>query len=48
LGVAAGTGAEHFIYDYDYDIQRLEAEIRSNPDEVLYVTNLALHVGMRG
>jgi hypothetical protein len=48
LGVAAGTGAEHFIYDYDYDIQRLEAEIRNSADEVLYATNLALHVGMRG
>jgi hypothetical protein len=48
LGVAAGTGAEHFIYDYDYDIRRLEAEIRSSTDEVLYATNLALHVGMRG
>jgi hypothetical protein len=47
LGVAAGTGAEHFIYNYDYDMQRLDAEIRSSGDEVLYVTNLALHVAMR-
>ena len=46
LGVAAGTGSEHFIYDYDYDMQRLEAEIRSNTDEVLYVINSALHVAM--
>jgi hypothetical protein len=48
LGVAAGTGAEHYIYDYDYDIKRLEAEIRNSGDEVLCVTNPALHVGMRG
>jgi hypothetical protein len=46
LGVAAGTGSEHFIYDYDYDMQRLEAEIRSSTDEVLYVINSALHVAM--
>jgi len=47
LGVAAATGLEHFIYDYDYDMLRLEAEIRSSSEEVLYVTNSALHVGMR-
>ncbi|MGH6838085.1 MAG: P-loop ATPase, Sll1717 family [Methylocella sp.] len=46
LGVAAGTGSEHFIYDYDYDMQRLEAEIRNSTDEVLYVVNAALHVAM--
>ncbi len=47
LGVGLATGAEHFIYDYDYDMQRLEAEIRSSPEEVLYVINSALHVAMR-
>lgn len=47
LGVALGTGAEHFIYDYDYDMQRLEAEIRNFSEEVLYVTNSALHVALR-
>lgn len=48
LGVAAGTGSEHFIYDYDYDMQRLEAEIRNSKDEVLYMINQALHVAMVG
>jgi hypothetical protein len=47
LGVASGTGAEHFIYDYDYDMKRLDAEIRNNPDEVLYSANAALHVAMQ-
>ena len=48
LGVASATGSEHFIYDYDYDMQQLEAEIRNNTDEVLYVVNSALHIAMRG
>jgi hypothetical protein len=48
LGVAANTGGEHFIYDYDYDMQRLEADIRNSADEVLYVINSALYVAMRG
>ena len=46
LGVAADTNSEHFIYDYDYDMQQLEAEIRSSTDEVVYVINPALHVAM--
>jgi hypothetical protein len=47
LGVANSTGSEHYIYDYDYDMQRLDAEIRSSPDEVLFVANPALHVALR-
>jgi len=46
IGVAAGDGSEHFIYDYDYDMRRLEAEIRGDPNEFLYATNSALHVAL--
>jgi hypothetical protein len=47
VGVANSTGSEHYIYDYDYDIQRLDAEIRNSPDEVLFIANPALHVALR-
>jgi hypothetical protein len=48
LGVAHDGGEEHFIYDFDYDMRRLEAEIRTSSDEMLYVTNSAFHVALRG
>ena len=47
LGLVTVNGAERFIYDYDYDFQRLQAEIQGDPNDVLYVTNDALHVGLR-
>jgi hypothetical protein len=47
IGIALGGGNENFIYDYDYDMKRLEAEIRNNLDEPLYVINPALRVGLK-
>jgi hypothetical protein len=47
LGVALENGEEHFIYDYDYDMKRLQAEIRLSGRDTLYVTNAALHVALR-
>lgn len=47
LGIAVRTGAEHFIYDYDYDMRRLEAEMRLGGDELLFVVNSGLHVAMK-
>ena len=47
IGIALSGGVEKFIYDYDYDMKRLEAEIRNNLDEPLYVINPALRVGLK-
>jgi hypothetical protein len=47
LGVITSVGAERFIYDYDYDFQRLKAEIQEDPADVLFIANAALHVGLR-
>ena len=46
FGVAIGTGDSRFIYDYDYDFRRLDAEIRNAGGDVLYVINSGLHVAM--
>jgi len=46
LGIANATDNYLFIYDYDYDMKRLEAEIRNSGDEALYVVNAGLHVGL--
>ena len=46
LGVGSKEGHERFIYDYDYDVKRLEAEIRLQRGEVLYIVNPALHVAL--
>src|SRR5438105_1598366 len=35
LGIASNRSG-HFIYDYGYDMKRLEAEIKTATDEVLY------------
>ncbi len=48
VGVVSPNGSEHFIYDYDYDIQRLDAEIRNGGSDILYVANPALHVALVG
>jgi hypothetical protein len=48
LGVATGEGGAHFIYDYDYDLRRLDAEIKTYSEEPLYVVNSAFHVALRG
>lgn len=47
LGVVDDDNAGRFIYDFEYRMKRLEAEIRRLGDEVLYVVNPAFHVGLR-
>jgi hypothetical protein len=47
LGVITENGAEKYIYDFEYLMDRLEAEILSQKDEPLYVTNAALHVALK-
>jgi hypothetical protein len=48
FGIAARDGTPRFIYDYEYNMKRLEAEILNTQDEMLYVVNAALHVGLTG
>jgi hypothetical protein len=46
LGIVIKDAREKFIYDYEYNIRRLEAELRLMKDEALYVVNPALHVAL--
>lgn len=47
LGVVSNGGKQQFIYDYEYRMKRLEAEIRVLGEDVLYVVNPAFHVALR-
>lgn len=45
LGIADDTG-DSYIYDYDYNIKRLNAELaQSDPDNVLYAINPVIRCG---
>jgi hypothetical protein len=46
LGIGSKNGDERFIYDYDYDMKRLEAEVRNLGEDVLFIVNAALHVAL--
>ncbi|GJE42978.1 P-loop ATPase, Sll1717 family [Methylobacterium soli] len=46
LGIINRTNSERYIYDFDYNMKRLEAEIRTISGEILYVTNPALQVAL--
>jgi len=48
LGIVTKDGRERFIYDYEYNLKRLEAEVRTTGTDILYVTNAALHVALSG
>ena len=47
LGVVNENNAECYIYDFEYNMPRLEAEILIQRDEPLYVFNPALHVALK-
>jgi hypothetical protein len=47
LGVVNANNVECFIYDFDYNLKRLEAEITTQNEEPLYVFNPALHVALK-
>ncbi len=47
LGIAVDDQNKRYIYDFDYDMRRLSAEIATRASDVLYVANPALHVGLR-
>lgn len=46
IGIRAKDGQDKFIYDYEYNIKRLDAESRLLGDSARYVTNAALHVAL--
>lgn len=46
LGVVTKQGRELFIYDFEYNMKRLNAEIRGDRDEMLYVVNSGLYVAL--
>jgi hypothetical protein len=48
VGIRNGGGVDRFIYDYEYNMKRLEAEARLLGPEGKYVTNAALHVALSG
>jgi hypothetical protein len=41
IGITS-AGSEKYIYDYDYNMKRLEAEIRNPEEEMLYAINTAM------
>lgn len=48
LGIRSKDGSERFIYDFEYNMKRLNAEARMLGQGALYVTNAALHVALAG
>ncbi len=47
LGVVNINSVECFIYDFDYNMSRLQAEAETQAEEPLYVFNAALHVALK-
>lgn len=47
LGVVNPSGEHKFIYDYQYDAKRLDAEIRRSGADVRFSVNPAFHVALR-
>jgi len=47
LGVINQNNVECYIYDFNYDVNRLVAEAVMQNDEPLYVFNPALHVALK-
>ncbi len=46
IGVLTVAGNERYIYDYNYSMKRLEAEVRSYGEKARFVANDAIHVGL--
>lgn len=47
IGIVNKDGLDRFIYDYEYNMKRLEAETKQLGAGANYVTNAALHVALR-
>jgi len=46
IGIITKDGLERYIYDFEYNARRLEAEARSLGADAQYATNPALHVAL--
>ncbi|MDE1570488.1 P-loop ATPase, Sll1717 family [Aquabacter sp. P-9] len=46
IGIQAKDGAQRFIYDYEYNMKRLQAEARAVGNSAVYVTNPAIHLAL--
>ncbi|MDP3855099.1 P-loop ATPase, Sll1717 family [Phenylobacterium sp.] len=46
IGIRSQSGSERYIYDVDYNMKRLEAEVRAMRPEALFIANDAIHVGL--
>jgi hypothetical protein len=47
LGVVNQNNVECYIYDFEYNMNRLQAEVDTQKDEPLYAFNPALHVALQ-
>lgn len=47
IGIVNENNVECYIYDFDYNMRRLQAEISVQKDEPLYALNPALHVALK-
>jgi hypothetical protein len=47
LGVVNENNVECYIYDFDYNMNRLEAEVDTQKEEPLFAFNAALHVALK-
>jgi hypothetical protein len=48
IGIQTSKGVQKYIYDYQYDMKRLDADIRICDEEAVFVINPALHVALVG
>ena len=46
VGIANLNNSERYIYDYEYNLPRLIAEVDAQKEEPLYVINPALHAAL--
>jgi hypothetical protein len=46
IGVVSMNNSEKYIYDYEYNVTRLVAEVEAQKEEPLYVINPALHAAL--
>jgi hypothetical protein len=47
LGIVNQNNVECYIYDFEYNMNRLQAEVDTQKDEPLYAFNPALHVALQ-
>jgi hypothetical protein len=46
VGLACDDGKSRYIYDFEYNMKRMDAEVRNLGEDALYVANPAIHVAL--